>query len=50
MEDAARAVELGLQREARSGDLRMWIDQGKDLAEFSGARRLVEGDPPETPR
>jgi len=50
MEDAERAVEVGLQREARSGDLRMWIDQGKDLAEFSGARRLVEGDPPGTPR
>jgi len=50
MEEAARAVDVGLQREARSGDLRRWIEQGKDLAEFSGAKRLVEGDPAKPPR
>jgi regulator of RNase E activity RraA len=50
IEDAARAVEVGLQREARSGDLRRWIGQGKDLAEFSGAKRLVEGDSAKTTR
>lgn len=50
IEDAARAVEVGLQREARSGDLRRWIDQDKDLADFSGAKRLVEGDIAKPPR
>jgi 4-hydroxy-4-methyl-2-oxoglutarate aldolase len=50
IDDAARAVEVGLQREARSFDLRRWIDEGKDLAEFSGAKRLVEGDSTKHPR
>jgi regulator of RNase E activity RraA len=44
VEQAARAVEVGLQREARSGQVRAWIEEGRALADFSGARRLVEGE------
>jgi regulator of RNase E activity RraA len=43
MEEAARAVDVGLQREARSGQVRAWIEEGKALADLSGARKLVEG-------
>jgi 4-hydroxy-4-methyl-2-oxoglutarate aldolase len=44
VEEAARAVEVGLQREARSVQVRAWIEEGRAIADFSGARRLVEGD------
>jgi 4-hydroxy-4-methyl-2-oxoglutarate aldolase len=44
MEQAAHAVEVGLQREARSEQVRAWIEEGRALSDFSGARRLVEGD------
>jgi 4-hydroxy-4-methyl-2-oxoglutarate aldolase len=42
IEEAAGAVEVGLQREARSDQVRAWIEDGKALADFSGARRLVD--------
>ena len=43
IEHVAQAVEVGLQREARSGQVRAWIEEGRALSDFSGARRLVEG-------
>lgn len=48
VEQAAHAVEVGRRREARSSKVREWIEAGRDLADFSGARRLVEGEPGET--
>jgi 4-hydroxy-4-methyl-2-oxoglutarate aldolase len=44
IEEAARAVEIGLQREARSQQVRDWIEAGKPISELSGARKLVEGN------